>query len=80
MENWRLSSRVLLHLIAVQQHCDTMADHNESPASGHNQNGSGANAAIIIEDNNAAGMEAVPPNTIAFDLDVTKCKIIAVKV
>jgi hypothetical protein len=41
--------------------------------------GSGANAAITIEDNDAAGMEAVPPNTIAFDLDVTKCKIITVE-
>ena len=56
-----------------------MADHNESPASAHDQNGSGANAAIIIEDNNAAGIESVPPNTIAFDLDVTKCKITAVE-
>ena len=56
-----------------------MADHNESPAQAHDQNGSGANAAIIIQDNNAAGVIAVPRNTIAFDLDVTKCKIIAVE-
>jgi hypothetical protein len=45
----------------------------------HDQNGSGANAAIIIEDNNAADVMAVPRNTIAFDLDATKCKIIAVE-
>ena len=56
-----------------------MADHNESSAQVRDQNGSGANAAITIEDNDAAGMEAVPPNTIAFDLDVTKCKIITVE-
>ena len=56
-----------------------MADHNESPAQAHDQNGSGANAAIIVEDNNAADVMAVPPNTIAFDLDETKCKIIAVE-
>jgi hypothetical protein len=44
-----------------------------------NQSGSGANAAIIIEGNDGAGMEVLPPDTIEFALDITKHKTITVE-
>lgn len=44
-----------------------------------NQSGSGANAAIISEGGDGAGMEVLPPNTIEFALDVSKHKTITVE-
>lgn len=49
------------------------------PGSTINQSGSGANAAIIIEGNDGAGMEVLPPNTIEFALDIAKHKTITVE-
>lgn len=44
-----------------------------------NQSGSGANAAIINEASDGAGMEVLPANTIEFALDVSKHKAITVE-
>lgn len=49
------------------------------PNSTINQSGSGANAAIIIEGNDGAGMEVLPANTIEFALDIAKHKTITVE-
>ena len=49
------------------------------PGSSVNQSGSGANAAIIIEGNDGAGMEVLPPNTIEFALDIAKHKTITIE-
>lgn len=44
-----------------------------------NQSGSGANAAIIVEGNDGAGMEVLPPDTIEFALDISKHKTITIE-
>lgn len=49
------------------------------PGSSINQSGSGANAAIIVEGNDGAGMQVLPPNTIEFALDTSKHKTITVE-
>lgn len=43
------------------------------------QSGSGANAAIIVEGNDGAGMEVMAPDTIEFALDITKHRTITVE-
>ena len=49
------------------------------PNSTINQSGSGANAAVIVEGDDGAGMEVLPPNTVEFALDVSKYSTITVE-
>lgn len=44
-----------------------------------NQSGSGANAAVVIEAPDGAGLEVLPPNTIEFALDMSKHRTITVE-
>lgn len=43
------------------------------------QNGSGANAAVVVEGPDGTGLEVLPPNTIEFALDISKHRIITVE-
>ena len=44
-----------------------------------NQSGSGANAAIIVQGDDGAGIEVLPPDTMEFALDITKHQTITVE-